>query len=388
MTNTVSKIVTDETLDSIIQIESSGNPRAKATTSSALGLGQFLNATWLGVVRAHAPELLRGRTESQVLALRTDPSLSIEMLARFTEDNIRTMGGGSPGDIYLAHFLGAGTARKVFRAAPSDKIEPIVGPAAVRANRSILAGKTVKQVRDWASSKMAKAGGHGWVKKYYRASSFVAPRQLVMLDQDLSLPENFRGDTQILELQRQLRTMNYYTGLDDGLWGSKTAGAISGFLNDRHNTSIPAPTSVEMYKSYASAIAAAVSEAEAETPPFRRPVTVARENVDPKTVAAIAPEVVPTKQNFLASAWAAIGGFLLTVWQIFGSYVSSAWDFFTQNKDSIPSAATDPSFLQKVFNYVPPGVWFLAGTLFVSFIAYNAWKARKKIETDVQEGSR
>jgi hypothetical protein len=72
MTNTVSKTVSDETLNCIITIESAGRTNIKAPTSSALGLGQFLNATWLATVRKHRPDLLKGR-RAQVLALRTDP---------------------------------------------------------------------------------------------------------------------------------------------------------------------------------------------------------------------------------------------------------------------------------------------------------------------------
>lgn len=386
MTNTVSRTISDETLDSIIQIESSGNPRAKASTSSALGLGQFLNATWLAVVRKHKPEIMRGRTNAQVLALRTDPSLSVEMLARFTEDNVAEMGGGGPGDIYLAHFLGVGTARKLFHASPTARVEPLVGAAAVAANRSILEGKTVRQVRDWADSRMRKSAGRGWVAKFYRPAE--SPQQQIMLSADLDLPPGFAGDLQILEVQRQLQTMNYYGGFLDGLWGGKTAAAVAAFLNDRKVSSVPAPTSASMYLQYASQIREQIDAAEAESPPFRRPVSAARAEASPQTVAKIAPEIVPARQSFVTSAGAAIGGFALTAWQLLGSYVSSAWNFFTQNRDNIPSAATDPSTLQRVFHLVPPGAWLLAGTLFLSFLAYNAWKVRRKIQSDVQDGVR
>src|SRR6187455_1323890 len=148
MTHTVSRTLSDETLNRIIQIESAGKLRAKAPTSSALGLFQFLNGTWLATVAKHRPDLLEGRTRVQVLALRTDPTVGIEIGARFTEDNANALGAGcTDGDLYLAHFLGLGTARKFLRARPSAAAAALAGDAAVQANRAILAGKTAGQVR-------------------------------------------------------------------------------------------------------------------------------------------------------------------------------------------------------------------------------------------------
>ena len=175
MTNTVSKTVSDETLNAIIQIESGGNPRAKAKTSSALGLFQFLNATWLGVVKKHRPDLLEDRATAQVLALRMDPETCIELGARFTEDNLAAIGrNATGGDLYLAHFLGAGDARKLFRAPPDQPVDELVGPAVIQANRSIMQGKTVAQVRAWSARRMHESGGHDWIAKYYRPPAAVA----------------------------------------------------------------------------------------------------------------------------------------------------------------------------------------------------------------------
>jgi hypothetical protein len=178
MTHTVSKIVSDETLNRIVQIESAGNLRARAPTSSALGLFQFLNATWLAAVAKHRPDLLEGRTRAQVLALRTDPTVGIEIGARFTEDNAEALGPGcTDGDLYLAHFLGLGAARRFLRARPSAAAAALAGDAAVKANRSILAGKTAGQVRAWASNCMRRweaAGRPDWIAKYYDPDSELA----------------------------------------------------------------------------------------------------------------------------------------------------------------------------------------------------------------------
>ncbi len=167
--NTVSSLISDGVLSAIIQIESAGKPNAKAPTSSATGLGQFVNSTWLATVRKHKGQWFTNRTEAQVLALRLDPKCSIEMLARFTEDNARIIGSGwTPGDLYLAHFAGAWTAKALFKAPPSANCSLVFSQAAIAANRNILAGKTCGEVRLWAARKMAAASGKDWVGIYWR----------------------------------------------------------------------------------------------------------------------------------------------------------------------------------------------------------------------------
>jgi hypothetical protein len=165
---TVSKTVSDETLNCIITIESAGRVACKASTSSALGLGQFLNGTWLNVVGEYHPELLKTHSKTAVLAMRTNPAFAIEMLARFTEDNQRIIGMKcTGGDLYLAHFLGAHTAQYVCAAPPSEPVAKVVSAAAIQANRSVMEGKTCGQVRAWAAKRMAQSSGHAWVAKYY-----------------------------------------------------------------------------------------------------------------------------------------------------------------------------------------------------------------------------
>lgn len=179
MAHTVSSILTDETLNRIMAIESRGRLKAKAPSSSALGPFQFLSGTWLNVVKKHRSDLMQGRSQQQVLALRVDPTVSIELGARFTEDNAEGIGHGfTDGDLYLAHFLGLGAARKFFRAAPGASAEALAGAAAVKANPSILRGKTAGQVRAWAQNSMThrwdQAGRVDWVSQYYDPKSPLA----------------------------------------------------------------------------------------------------------------------------------------------------------------------------------------------------------------------
>jgi hypothetical protein len=118
-------------------------------------------------------------------------------------------------------------------------------------------------------------------------------------------------------------------------------------------------------------------------------VTEARAKVEPATVAAVAPEVVPAKRGFLAAAWGSVVAFLSAAWSIISGYVNQAWDWVTGNKDSLP---TDPSYLSTAWSYVgkvPGPVWFLvaAGGL-SSFIAWNSFCAVRKINESVSTGAR
>lgn len=170
MANTISRTISDETLNRIIQIESAGNPTAKAGTSSAAGLGQFILGTWNATVKLHRPDLFTGGAAPSRVGMAT-AALQLEILARFTEDNARALGAGfTDGDLYLAHFLGLGDARKLFRAPPGDLASAHVSENAVKANPSILSGKTCAHVRTWAQTSMVtrwdKAGRPDWVKRY------------------------------------------------------------------------------------------------------------------------------------------------------------------------------------------------------------------------------
>lgn len=352
MTNTVSQIVSDETLDSIIQIESAGRPTIKAPTSSALGLGQFLNRTWLGTVENHRPDVMKGKSTAQVLAMRTDPSFSIEMLARFTEDNMDVVGRTcSPGDLYLAHFLGAGTAKKVYRSPRNVSAVAVCGPDAARANESIFYQKdgsetSCGQLRDWAASKMAKAGGKGWVKKYYKGEEELAePEEPPALDE-------FDGDPDLRDVQIDLESMNYNPGDIDGLWGGATLGVLGAFILDRGKF-VKVPMSLAEFHEALPQIRAEIDDAIAKD--FLRPVKKSRKSTDTKDVAKIAPEVVPVQQGAtwtLRGSIAALGTSALT-------FLNKAWDWLWNNHDNIP---TDSRTINRVLGYfglIPPGVYIM-----------------------------
>jgi hypothetical protein len=418
MINTVSRTLSDETLNRIIQIESAGRLNAKAPTSSALGLFQFLKGTWLDTVHKHRPDLFDGRTQAQVLALRTDPKIGIEIGARFTEDNARGLGAGySDGDLYLAHFLGLGSARKFLHADLGASAEALAGPDAVRANRSILAGKTAGQVRAWALASMVnrwnKAGRVDWIARYYGAAKVVpaAPppaeeppveHKSVPPDDDDApdTPETpaqappvpppadsaVLGDPELWHVQRRLKVMKYNPGGVDGKWGGMVAGAITGFINDRH-LELSAPTSLDMFHAVQEDLKAEIGRAESEG--YVRPVSAERANADPAKVEKTAPEIVPVKRNFFAAKWASIVTAITGIFNAAKEHVAAAWDFWTGHKDALPEDSwTYVGKITEFLGSVPAIVWFGLAAGALAFIAWNSHQGASAITKSVQTGER
>jgi hypothetical protein len=151
--------------------ESSLNPKAQARTSSARGLFQFLDATWLELVEKHgarhglqaqataisrradgSPTVKDPAQRDAILALRDDPYLSGVMAAELAQENaasLRQQLGreAKPAELYMAHFLGAaGAARFLGGLEENPDIEAsYIVPAAARANQAVFfkAGKAL-----------------------------------------------------------------------------------------------------------------------------------------------------------------------------------------------------------------------------------------------------
>lgn len=147
--------------------ESSLNPNAKAGTSSASGLFQFIKSTWLQMVKEHGTQYglsdeAAAITEkngqltvsdpamrAKILDLRHDPVLSSAMAAEFTKDNkdyLDASVGGTIGntELYMAHFLGAGGASTFLNKmhASPNAIAADILPDAAEANPSVFYSKT------------------------------------------------------------------------------------------------------------------------------------------------------------------------------------------------------------------------------------------------------
>lgn len=146
------------------QVESGLRADARAGTSSATGLYQFIEQSWLGVVKQHGAEhglgwaadsisqtsggryvvndpALRG----QILGLRNNATAASLMAAEHASDNKAALESSldrpaTGTDLYMAHFLGLGGARKFLSAmdANSGRSAASLFPAAARANRNVF----------------------------------------------------------------------------------------------------------------------------------------------------------------------------------------------------------------------------------------------------------
>lgn len=143
--------------DSIRMIESDGDNYAKNERSSAYGPDQFLSGTWLETLKANRPDLAQGKSDAELLAMRSDPVLSGQMRDAYAAANQATLAkAGIPvdaGTTYLAHFAGPGGAVKLLQSDPNTPASAILGPDAVKAN-PFLAKMTAGDVAAWASRKM------------------------------------------------------------------------------------------------------------------------------------------------------------------------------------------------------------------------------------------
>ncbi len=165
--------------------ESGLDPSARARTSSATGLFQFIEQTWLELVKEEGPRLGLGaeaamiektgrgtfrvtdpEARRHILSLREDPAISSVMAGEFARRNTDYLTaelGRLPtqGELYIAHFLGAdGASRLIRHAARSpDAAAAELFPAQAAANRSIFyAGGHSRSVAEVYAGLVSKHG--------------------------------------------------------------------------------------------------------------------------------------------------------------------------------------------------------------------------------------
>jgi len=165
--------------------ESGFNPDAKSKASSAAGLYQFVEQTWLSVVRKHGAEYGLGEMASkiklgedgrlrvsdpalrkEILDLRRDPTIAAAMAAEHAADNGERLAAKlhrdvEPADLYLAHFLGLNGATSFLRsmASNSDQGAASLFPKAATSNRSVFyradgSQRTLQEIYDRFESRM------------------------------------------------------------------------------------------------------------------------------------------------------------------------------------------------------------------------------------------
>jgi len=111
--------------------ESSFQTKAKAKTSSATGLYQFINRTWLNMIDKYGEKHgidTTGMSRKEILDLRYDPEISSQMAAELANENKQFLDihwGGEVGstELYFAHFMGAGKAAAFLKAKDENGLQ-------------------------------------------------------------------------------------------------------------------------------------------------------------------------------------------------------------------------------------------------------------------------
>lgn len=220
-------------VDKIIGVESGGKANAKNPKSSASGLGQFTDSTWLATLDRHRPDL-KGLSRAEKLALKTDPVIGREMTEAHTQDNINALrAAGLPtddGSVYLAHFAGIGGAKRLLTASDDRPVIQILGPGAVKAN-PFLEGKTVGWVKAWAADKMDSAPIA--TDPRYEVIPF-EDRLALRNDADSEAKALAAAEAARVRADREARQNELYLGLLDGRFGQLDVdnARAAGVLND------------------------------------------------------------------------------------------------------------------------------------------------------------
>lgn len=168
-------------LMAIADKESSFATGVNASTSSAVGLFQFVEGTWMKVVREFGPQhglareaalidgpedgpgVMTAKDRARILAMRKDPYLSAllasEMLKRDASDIGTKLGRDlTTEEVYLAHFLGPYDAYKFLDKVDSQPkaVAAKLLPKPARANRPIFFARSGRQSKGLSVAEVHK----------------------------------------------------------------------------------------------------------------------------------------------------------------------------------------------------------------------------------------
>src|SRR5438128_3529727 len=201
------------------KMESNFNPKASATTSSARGLYQFIDQTWLGTVKEAGSQLGYGKyadaisrsssgsyyindpsMRGSIMKLRDDPTAASSMAAVLTQSNSFKLTGKigrrpTDSELYMAHFMGVGGAAKLISNAednPSASAARLF-PSAAAANRSIFydrsgQARSVSQVYSVLTTRYASAANAKDTRTAYAAVGDVAPSSMAFASANAPQP--------------------------------------------------------------------------------------------------------------------------------------------------------------------------------------------------------
>jgi hypothetical protein len=188
-------------------VESGYDASAKAATSSATGLFQFTEQTWLRMMADHGAAdgygkyaaAIQERADGklyvpdaklakEIMDLRSDPRASALMAAEYARDNaddLTAMVGGRIGatELYLAHFLGSGGASQFLNAMKTNAQAPAASvlPQAAAANRAVFyddsgRARSLKEVYDRFAAKFDGSTQTGFVQAITNSAPVLSNR--------------------------------------------------------------------------------------------------------------------------------------------------------------------------------------------------------------------
>ncbi|TAI62499.1 transglycosylase SLT domain-containing protein [Bradyrhizobium sp. Leo170] len=183
------------------KMESNFNPRASASTSSARGLFQFIDQTWLGTVKEAGDQLGYGKyadaitknsdgsysvsdpqARAAIMRLRDDPDAASAMAGVLTQSNSFKLTGSigrrpSDAELYMAHFMGVGGAAKLISSAEGNPNASAAQmfPKAAAANSSIFydgsgRARSVSEVYSVLSARYAGAANSSETRTAFTAA--------------------------------------------------------------------------------------------------------------------------------------------------------------------------------------------------------------------------
>ena len=193
------------------KMESTFNPKASASTSSARGLFQFIDQTWLGTVKEAGAQLGYGKyaeaisknsdgsysvsdpnARAAISKLRDDPDAASSMAAVLTQSNSFKLTGKigrrpSDAELYMAHFMGVGGAGKLIQNAEDNPNASATRmfPNAAAANRSIFydrsgQARSVSQVYSELNARYAGAANSQATRTAMAAVGGDLPRRVTV----------------------------------------------------------------------------------------------------------------------------------------------------------------------------------------------------------------
>ena len=193
------------------KMESNFNPKASASTSSARGLFQFIDQTWLGTVKEARAHLGYGKyadaitknpsgsysvsdpdARAAIMKLRDDPEAASSMAAVLTQSNSFKLTGKigrrpTDAELYMAHFMGVGGAGKLIQNAEDNPNASAARmfPNAAAANQSIFydrsgQARSVSQVYSVLNTRYAAAANSPVTRTAMAAAGGDLPRRVTV----------------------------------------------------------------------------------------------------------------------------------------------------------------------------------------------------------------